>query len=152
MRSLLLIESLDLRLSNQYILVRESPSCLHLEKMCVCQVRRRSRWNPMYLTWFSWGICTSFIWTGGHVSRLVVNVTWTDLVSLALIHQPRSQDWIARRVVCSFWEAVTHRQWWRLQCRRQRWQWRSQMRLEGQLYKVGIIKGRGHCLEEPHLS
>jgi hypothetical protein len=106
MMSLLLIESLDLRPSNQYILVSESPSRLRLEKMCVCQVRRRSRWSPRYLTWFSWGICTSFIWTGGHVSRLVVNVTWTDLVSLALIRQSRSQDWIARRVVYSFWEVV----------------------------------------------
>jgi hypothetical protein len=33
--SLLLIESLDLRPSNQYILLSESPSCLRLEKMCV---------------------------------------------------------------------------------------------------------------------
>jgi hypothetical protein len=40
------------------------------------------------------------------VSRLVVNITWTDLVSLALIRQSRSQDGIARRVVCSFWKAV----------------------------------------------
>jgi hypothetical protein len=32
-----LVESLDLRPSNQYILVSESPSCLRLEKMCVCQ-------------------------------------------------------------------------------------------------------------------
>jgi hypothetical protein len=35
-----------------------------------------------------------------------VNVTWTDLVSLALIHQFFSQDWIPRRAVWSFWEAV----------------------------------------------
>jgi hypothetical protein len=36
MRSLLLVESLDLRPSNQYILVSESPSCLRLEKnVCV---------------------------------------------------------------------------------------------------------------------
>jgi hypothetical protein len=35
MRSLLLIESLDLRPNIQYILVSESPSCLRLEKMCV---------------------------------------------------------------------------------------------------------------------
>jgi hypothetical protein len=32
MRSLLLVESLDLRPSNQYILVREIPSCLHFAK------------------------------------------------------------------------------------------------------------------------
>jgi hypothetical protein len=36
--SLLLIESLDLSPSNQYILVSESTSCLRLEKMCVRQV------------------------------------------------------------------------------------------------------------------
>jgi hypothetical protein len=60
----------------------------------------------MYLTWLSCGICTSFIWTDGHVSRHVVDVTWTDLVSLALIRQVFSQDWIARRVVWSFSEAV----------------------------------------------
>jgi hypothetical protein len=35
MRSTLLIESLDLHPSNQYILVSDSPSCLRLEKMCV---------------------------------------------------------------------------------------------------------------------
>jgi hypothetical protein len=40
------------------------------------------------------------------VSRLVVNVTLTDVVSLALILQSRSQDCIGRRVGCSFWEAV----------------------------------------------
>jgi hypothetical protein len=35
-----------------------------------------------------------------------VNVSWTDLVSLALIRQFFSQDWIARRAVWSVWEAV----------------------------------------------
>jgi hypothetical protein len=35
MRSLLLVESFDLRPSNQYILVRVIPSCFHLQK-CVC--------------------------------------------------------------------------------------------------------------------
>jgi hypothetical protein len=39
MRSLLLVESLDLHLSNQYILVSESPSCLRFAKLCVCQVK-----------------------------------------------------------------------------------------------------------------
>jgi hypothetical protein len=41
-RSLLLVESLDLRPSNQYILVSEGPSCLLLAKMCECQVRTQS--------------------------------------------------------------------------------------------------------------
>jgi hypothetical protein len=106
MRSLLLVESLDLRPSNQYILMGEIPSCLRFAKMCVCQVGRRSRWSPRYFTWFACGICTSLIWTGGHVSRRVMNVTWTDLVSLAIIRKVFSQDLIARRVVWSFWEAL----------------------------------------------
>jgi hypothetical protein len=38
--------------------------------------------------------------------RRVVNVTWTDLVSLAFICQVFSHDWIARREAWSFWEAV----------------------------------------------
>jgi hypothetical protein len=36
MKSLLLVESLDFRPGNQYILVSESQSCLRLAKMCVC--------------------------------------------------------------------------------------------------------------------
>jgi hypothetical protein len=38
MRSLLLVESFDLRPSNQYILVKVIPSCFHFAKMCLCQV------------------------------------------------------------------------------------------------------------------
>jgi hypothetical protein len=40
------------------------------------------------------------------VARRVVNVTWTDLVSLACIRQVFSQDWFARKEACDFWEAV----------------------------------------------
>jgi hypothetical protein len=46
------------------------------------------------------------MWTGAHVAHRVVNVTWTDLVSLACIRQVFSQDWIARREACNFCEAV----------------------------------------------
>jgi hypothetical protein len=35
-----------------------------------------------------------------------VNVTWTNLVSLAFISQVFSQDWISSREAWSFWEAV----------------------------------------------
>jgi hypothetical protein len=38
MRSLLLVESFDLRPSSQYILVRVIPSCFRFAKMCLCQV------------------------------------------------------------------------------------------------------------------
>jgi hypothetical protein len=84
MRSLLLVESFDLRSSNQKILVRVIPSYFRFAKMCLCQVSLLSRCSPRYLT-SSWGSCILFIWTGRHVSLRVVNVTWIDLDSLAFI-------------------------------------------------------------------
>jgi hypothetical protein len=51
-------------------------------KICLCQVSLLSRCSPRYLTSSSWGSCKLFIWTGGHVSLRVVNVTWVDLDSL----------------------------------------------------------------------
>jgi hypothetical protein len=70
----------DFRPSNQHILVRVIPSCFRFAKMCLCQVSLLSRCSPRYLTSF-WGSCTLFIWTRGHVSLRVVNVTWIDLDS-----------------------------------------------------------------------
>jgi hypothetical protein len=67
MRSLLLVESFDLRPSNQYILVRVNSSSLRLAKMCLCQVSLLSRCSPR------------------DVSLRVVNVTWTALDPLAFI-------------------------------------------------------------------
>jgi hypothetical protein len=83
--NLLLVESFDFRLSNQYILVRVIPSCFRFAKMCLCQVSLLSRCSPRYLVSSSWGSFTLFIWTGEHVSLHVVNVTWIDLGSLAFI-------------------------------------------------------------------
>jgi hypothetical protein len=37
MRNLLLVESLDLCPSNQYVLVRVIPTCFRFAKMCLCQ-------------------------------------------------------------------------------------------------------------------
>jgi hypothetical protein len=88
MRSLLLVESFVLRPSNQYVSVRVIPSCFRFAKMCLCQVSLLSRCSPRYLTSSSWGSCTLFIWSGGHVSRRVVNVTWIDLDSLAFFLHP----------------------------------------------------------------
>jgi hypothetical protein len=53
--------------------------------MCLCQVSLLSRYSPRYLTTSSWGSCTLFIcfWIKGHVSVLILNVTWTDLDRLA---------------------------------------------------------------------
>jgi hypothetical protein len=106
MRSLLLVESFDLRPSNQYILVRVIPSCFHFAKMCLCQVSLLSRCSPRYLTSSSWESCTLFIWTGGHISLHVVNVMWIDLNSLALILHVLNLSWIESRSVCSFCETV----------------------------------------------
>jgi hypothetical protein len=74
MRSLLFVETFDLRPSNQYILVRVIPSCFRLAKICLCQVSLMSCCSPRYLT-SSWGSCTLFIWAEGNVSLLVMNVT-----------------------------------------------------------------------------
>jgi hypothetical protein len=51
-------------------------------------------------------VCTLFIWTVGHVSLHVVNVTCTDLDLLAFILQFLYQFWISARLVCSFCEAM----------------------------------------------
>jgi hypothetical protein len=50
MRSLLLVDSFDLRPSNPYILVRVIPSCFRFAKMCLCQVSLLSRCSPRYFT------------------------------------------------------------------------------------------------------
>jgi hypothetical protein len=42
----------------------------------------------------------------GHISLRVVNVTWIDLDSLALILHFLNQFWTASRSVCSFSEAM----------------------------------------------
>jgi hypothetical protein len=47
-----------------------------------------------------------FMWTGGQVSFRVVNVTWTDLGSLAFILHLFNHFRIASRLVCSFCEAM----------------------------------------------
>jgi hypothetical protein len=79
MRSLLLVESFDFRLSNQYVLVRVIPSCFRFAKMCLCQVSLLLRCSPGYLISSSWGSCTLFIWTRGHVSLREVNVGWFEV-------------------------------------------------------------------------
>jgi hypothetical protein len=50
MRILLLVDSFDLRPSNQRIFVRVIPNCLRFVKMCLCQVSLLSRCSPRYLT------------------------------------------------------------------------------------------------------
>jgi hypothetical protein len=105
MRSLLLVESFDLRPCND-ILVRVIPSCFHFAKMCLCQVSLLSRCSPRYLISSSLGSCALFIWSGGNVSLHVVIVTWIGLDSLAFILYFLNRFWIASRSVCSFCEAI----------------------------------------------
>jgi hypothetical protein len=88
MRSLLLVESLDLHTSTRYILVRVIPSCLQFMKMCLCQVSLLSRCIPRYFTSSSWGVAHCLYGPRGRGEvRLfhVANVTWFDLDLLAFI-------------------------------------------------------------------
>jgi hypothetical protein len=80
MTSLLLVEGFDFCPK-----VRVIPSYFRFAKMCLSQVSLLSSCIPRYLTSYSLGSCTLFIWTGGHVSLHVVHVTWIDLDSLAFI-------------------------------------------------------------------
>jgi hypothetical protein len=66
-------------------LVSVIPSCFHSVNMCLRQASLLSRCNTRYLTPSCWGKCTLFMWTGGQVSLRVMNVTWTDLDSLAFV-------------------------------------------------------------------
>jgi hypothetical protein len=93
-KSLLLVE-FDLCPSNQYILVRVITSCFHFVKMCLCQASLLSRCSLKYLTSSSWGSCTLFIWTRGHVSLRVVNVMRIYLNPLAFILHFLNKFWIA---------------------------------------------------------
>jgi hypothetical protein len=69
--------------------------------MCLCRISLLSRCSPRNLTSSSWECCLLFIWTGGHVSLHVVNVSWIDLDSLAFILNFLNQSWIASRSVCT---------------------------------------------------
>jgi hypothetical protein len=103
--SLLLSESCEFCPSNQQLGESNSEKFPFGEDVML-PVSFLSRCSPRYLTWSSQGSCTLFIWTGEHVPLRVVNVTWTDLRTLACIRHFWSQSWIARRLVWSFWEAT----------------------------------------------
>jgi hypothetical protein len=47
-----------------------------------------------------------FVWTGGHISLRVVNVTWIDLDPLTFILHFLNQLRIASRLVCSLCDAM----------------------------------------------
>jgi hypothetical protein len=106
MRSLLLVESFDLRPSNQYILVMVIRVVSVLRKcLCgrydFCQGIARDTWHHLL---GEVGRC--LYGPGcGHVS-LMVNVTWLDLDPLVFILRFLNQYLIASRLVCSFFEAI----------------------------------------------
>jgi hypothetical protein len=81
------------------------PGCFRFARMCLHQVSLLSRCRPRFLT-SSWRSCTLFIWTRGHVSLRVVNVTWIDLDSSAFSLHFSNQLRIVVRLVCSFCEAM----------------------------------------------
>jgi hypothetical protein len=62
MKSLFLVESCDLCLSSQYILVRVIPSCFHFVKICLCLVSLLSMCSLRFFKFSSWESCTLFIW------------------------------------------------------------------------------------------
>jgi hypothetical protein len=84
-RNMLLVESFDSRPSNQYILARVILTRFRFAKMCLCQISLLPRCSSRYLTSSSRGSCTLFIWTAGHISLRVVNVTWIDLEPIVFI-------------------------------------------------------------------
>jgi hypothetical protein len=123
MCSLLLVESFDLRASNQQILVRAIPSCFRLMKMCLSQIGLLSRCSPRYLTSSSWGVVHCLYGPGGGGGHFV-NVTWIDLDPLVLILHSSNQFWIASRLVCiCVMQWLDHCAWLVLQYRRQRLLW-----------------------------
>jgi hypothetical protein len=67
MRNLLLVESSDLRQSNQYILVRVVPSCFRFAKMCLHQVSLLSKCSPRYF-FFSWELLIVYMDQGAFFS------------------------------------------------------------------------------------
>jgi hypothetical protein len=72
-----LIESLDLRPSNQYIFLSESPSCLRLEEICMCQVRRK---DPICSETGKFPCeAQTIIWTEGHAVCLNSKVVRVNL-------------------------------------------------------------------------
>jgi hypothetical protein len=95
MISLLLVESFDLRPSNQCILVRVIPSCFRLVKMCLRQVSQ----GAVRDTWFL------FLGELHTVSLRVVNVTWIAL-DVSFYSPFLNQFWIAARLVCSLCGAM----------------------------------------------
>jgi hypothetical protein len=87
MRSLLRVESLEFRPSNQYILVRAIPSCFRFAKICLCQVSVLSRCNPRYLTSSFWGVAHCSYGPGGtflFVWRMLRGSTWIRWLSFSI--------------------------------------------------------------------
>jgi hypothetical protein len=103
MRSLLLVESFELRPSDKYVLL--IPGCFLFVKMCLCQVSLLSRCSQRYLT-SSWGSCALSIWTGAHCFSCG-ECDMHRLVSVRYHYPFLNRFWIANRLVYRFCEAMT---------------------------------------------
>jgi hypothetical protein len=88
MRSLLPVESFDLRPSNRYVLARVIPSCFCFAKMCLCQVSLLSRSSPRYLTLLLRGVvhCLYGLGGGGHFS--LCSECYVDRLGFVSFHSP----------------------------------------------------------------
>jgi hypothetical protein len=79
------------------------PSCFCFSNICLRQVYLVDV-QPEILGILLENVYVVYM-AGGKVSLRVVNVTWTDLNSLAFIHRFFNHYfWIASRLVCGFYE------------------------------------------------
>lgn len=72
---------------NQFMFLAFRVNCAFLALIWALQVSFWSRWRPRYLT-----SGALFMFTGGHVLRLVVNVIWVDFSLFTLIFNCFSQS------------------------------------------------------------
>jgi len=91
--SLLSRDSCERVFIGQLMFLSLSSSWHLLVFMCVFLVSFSFRWIPRYLTSFSTGMWVLWRFTGGEMSRHVVNVTCVELVGFTSIFHSSSQIW-----------------------------------------------------------
>lgn len=94
--------------------------CIWLYFICNCviftfmywvQVCRRSKWIPLYLTWYFCGIDELKIFNAGHESLLWVKVTCVQLLASAIIFNFSSHYSKVRRCFCIWPESTIGLLW-----------------------------------------
>jgi hypothetical protein len=86
------------------------------------------------------------MWTGGHVSVCLVDVTWINLDSLALTLHFMSQFCIARRRDCNLLEAVAELLSMARTAGLRKLMMHLLLKLGGRRWIVNTVLFRGHCL------